>query len=433
MKEKKQYTLAEALHEVIQKDPHILQNSEALFSALEPYKNGFLSEIRVYRQIENAFKFCNAGDILLAAEETKEDTKAARDQAMDQITASLREHQMQEESIKRLKQLLIQALGWDKTSEKTEKKENPSAEQIVAKQAEMDAPKKEQPHEKWNCICGETANTGNFCVSCGRAREVGEQKNTTSVRGETEVKKAINPGQPPVYQKPVYPPNSVQQGNAQQPYIQPGARPLPSGGNGHTGKKIAIVAAVMLIAAGIFAVWCSSSANETSKADQQIARTTQETSGKEDKQGALKDVKNNEKSNAEKKNTSAQSELSLGNVDLGIPMNDCIQILGKPKKDKEEGIFHTLSYEDMGVGIKNGRVDALISNTARVRTKRGIHEGSTVDEVTEAYGGGYERGKDGNHPFYEYSFTSIDGRKGVLRFAFDANQRVYYVSTRIVG
>ena len=57
------------------------------------------------------------------------------------------------------------------------------------------------------------------------------------------------------------------------------------------------------------------------------------------------------------------------------------EILGKETSIDEKGIYKFYNYSDIQVGIKDGKIDALVSNSSAVATKRGIHQGSSLEDV----------------------------------------------------
>ena len=85
-----------------------------------------------------------------------------------------------------------------------------------------------------------------------------------------------------------------------------------------------------------------------------------------------------------------------------------------------------------GIVVKNGTVTALVSGSKTVKTKRGIHEGSTLSEVLSAYGKDYlPMWKGEGFNMYEYAISKKNGEPGLLRFAVDpANNQVKYISVR---
>lgn len=131
--------------------------------------------------------------------------------------------------------------------------------------------------------------------------------------------------------------------------------------------------------------------------------------------------------------TSKKTDLSLGKIMIGMSMSDVQSILGVDKGvDLNDG-YRYHKYDGLQVGEKDGTVNAVVSSGASVKTSRGLHEGSTYDEMVKAYGTDYMTMKLANLMLYEYSFQDKLGRKGLLRFAVrDIDKRVDYISIRVI-
>lgn len=125
-------------------------------------------------------------------------------------------------------------------------------------------------------------------------------------------------------------------------------------------------------------------------------------------------------------------DLSLGKAMLGMSMKDVRTVLGADQGlDLKDGYkFHR--YSDLQVGEKDGIVNAIVSDGPSVRTSRGLHEGSTYNDMVKAYGDDYMPMKLNNLVLYEYLFHDKMGRKGLLRFAIrNSDKKVDYISIRI--
>ncbi|MBE6094763.1 MAG: zinc-ribbon domain-containing protein [Schwartzia succinivorans] len=131
-------------------------------------------------------------------------------------------------------------------------------------------------------------------------------------------------------------------------------------------------------------------------------------------------------------NAAMSSELSLGGICIGNRQSDVQALLGREQKvtnPNKNGHLHYV-YPDIEVVMANGTVTGFISNSAKVSTKRGIHEGSTLQEVLRAYGDSTSKFTFGDSTMYEYSFKSMDRKDCLLRFAIK-NNRVDYISARV--
>ena len=126
------------------------------------------------------------------------------------------------------------------------------------------------------------------------------------------------------------------------------------------------------------------------------------------------------------------NDLTLGEFSIGDAQEKVNHILGKPQKVRQgnEGRVH-YTYDDMEVVICQGKISALISNSPLAVTPRGIHEGSSLQEVVNLYGNDYLVSEYDGDTLYEYKVTSKDLHSCYLRFAIkNSNQRVDYISMR---
>lgn len=129
----------------------------------------------------------------------------------------------------------------------------------------------------------------------------------------------------------------------------------------------------------------------------------------------------------------ADSELSLNGVYLGQNWDEAKDGLGRElsTSDSKDGAVHH-KFTDMDVVVKDGKVIMLTSASAAAQSKRGIHQGSSWDDVVNAYGDDYQASEYGAQIHYEYTFKTDDGKPGILRFAVSKNsQIVEYISVRL--
>ncbi len=130
-----------------------------------------------------------------------------------------------------------------------------------------------------------------------------------------------------------------------------------------------------------------------------------------------------------------QTDLSLGGLDVGISAADMRKALGQERSSKPvQNVpgFTNYAYDGMTVGVKDGEVTTLVSDGANVQTKRGIHQGSTLADVMQAYGAHYTKQEYDGLVLYEYEFAASGGQKGILRFAIKPqNDQVDYISARL--
>lgn len=129
---------------------------------------------------------------------------------------------------------------------------------------------------------------------------------------------------------------------------------------------------------------------------------------------------------------SQKTDLSLGGVDIGIDVIKLHEILGTEKAEEKNGSRTILKYDHIDVELQDGKVYSIISNNADALTLRGIHKGSTLQDITIAYGEVPSNFNSGNLSMNEYKFNSLDNRGGILRFAVNkSSNTVDYISVRI--
>lgn len=129
----------------------------------------------------------------------------------------------------------------------------------------------------------------------------------------------------------------------------------------------------------------------------------------------------------------ADSELSLNGVYLGQSWDEAKDNLGRElsTSDSKDGAVHH-KFTDMDVVVKDNKVIMLTSSSPAAQSKRGIHQGSSFDDVVNAYGDDYQASEYGAQIHYEYTFKTDDGKPGILRFAVGKNsQTVEYISVRL--
>lgn len=127
------------------------------------------------------------------------------------------------------------------------------------------------------------------------------------------------------------------------------------------------------------------------------------------------------------------SDLALGDISIGFSKEQVYNLIGLESQitDPEFSGHLRYQYPDMEVIITRNVVTAFVSKTARVSTSRGVHQGSSLTDVTNAYGEGYTSFEHEGKVLYEYPFTSTDGRRCLLRFAVK-NGFVDYISGRAI-
>lgn len=118
---------------------------------------------------------------------------------------------------------------------------------------------------------------------------------------------------------------------------------------------------------------------------------------------------------------------TLGGVYLGEPESSLGRLGQYAKRNVQSDGYVNYVYGDIEVQCANGQVCMISSNSGSVQTDRGIHEQSSLQEVLNAYGGGYKLTTYNGLNLYEY----VGPGGSTLRFAVNpASQRVSYISIR---
>ena len=90
------------------------------------------------------------------------------------------------------------------------------------------------------------------------------------------------------------------------------------------------------------------------------------------------------------------------------------------------------NYKSLNVIMKDNRVLALESNTSAAKTKRNIHQDSTLNDVLKAYGSDVMKTAYEDLMLYEYDKPDDNNRPCRLRFAIDKNNKVRYITIRML-
>lgn len=272
----------------------------------------------------------------------------------------------------------------------------------------------------WTCTCGQTGNTGNFCVACGRSRVEGEAPAATSAQAPSPSASATHTAPAdddatqvlPRVEAPAPQPQPAPQPTPQPirpTYQEPTAREKA----GNQSKALIAVIAILVIAIGVF-VYKETASDTSSSSYSSLTKQSSSSSSSVTKEREMK------------------SDLSLGGLDLDMEIGDVRKALGQENSSEQRDKFNFLLYDNIEVGTYRNVVRALVSNGPSVKTKRGIHEGSTYEDVKKAYGTDCASMDYDDLMLYEYSFKSISGNDGLLRFAIKkSDNTVKYISVRI--
>ncbi len=128
------------------------------------------------------------------------------------------------------------------------------------------------------------------------------------------------------------------------------------------------------------------------------------------------------------------SNATLGNVKLGYSLAEAESSLGSPSKKtvKEKGKLR-YEYPLMDVAYDYGALVGMAADDASVSTPKGIHAGSSLQEVLNKYGSDYMLSTYDNLDLYEYKFSDENKRPYLLRFAIRQDTgNVKYISIRYV-
>ena len=428
MATQQQKSVKEIFRDVLQENRKLLTNREALIERLEA--QGANAMIREFTPVKLALQK-NFGEKFLAADRDLPEEK--RISFCDDIAKQLIQEGMQEKRAKEATEAFSYALGW--TGPKiTEAAPYGKMDTSSDETAETDMPLADTfPEERvssaglWTCICG-AVNEGRFCVECGR------------VRGATEEPLPSPAPMPPMAPDVQQPPPA----NAPKMAAPQGISSVQA-----MNKKLLIgglCAAVLLFGLLKF----SPSEPKAKEQSQRVAENVQQTSDSprpasqekspmekkenEKKQPATTNpVPARQQTSPKKQNQSPSLQVSLNGICVGYDTNKVRALLGKEQKitDPYKSGHLRYQYPNLEVIITNGVVTACISKNAMAKTERGIHEGSTLQEVLAAYGNDYSKFDYDGATLYEYKMKSIQGKNCLQRFAIK-NGRVDYVSCRVV-
>ena len=257
----------------------------------------------------------------------------------------------------------------------------------------------------WICECGKI-NFGNFCVVCGKPRPLVKEEQQ---QVETSTAGAKNENVSQADDKQTVINAEILPQKARKERIKLGDKTILKIGIG-----IGIVAFVGL---GIF-VGSVLADNEATK---QLPKEEMVQSKEENKPISM----------AEK--AANASELSINGVDIGADVEKMHAVLGQENSIQSKGDSQYYLYDDVKVVVKNSVIVGLVSVSNNAYSKRGIHEGVSLQDVLSMYGDNYLKSKYEGLELYEYKFLTVDNKEGLLRFAYNrAEGKVQYISARIM-
>ncbi len=143
---------------------------------------------------------------------------------------------------------------------------------------------------------------------------------------------------------------------------------------------------------------------------------------------------NNQTTPGTSMNTSHTSNAIVGNIRLDENMSSTNKKLGTPanKIVKENGKINC-EYSTMDVSFFNDKIIGIAVDDKNISTPKGLHAGSALQDVLNAYGSDYMLSTYDDLDLYEYEYKDDNGRPYYLRFAVkQANGLVKYISIRYV-
>lgn len=126
------------------------------------------------------------------------------------------------------------------------------------------------------------------------------------------------------------------------------------------------------------------------------------------------------------------TDIAFGGLQIGDSFNKVTELKGRPYKQTVISGQKHLFFDGLEVVINpSNTVQAIWSDGQRYQTNRGIHEGSSRQEVFSAYGSNYKTEGFEKLLLHEYDVVDRNNRAVVLRFAINGENRVEYISLRI--
>lgn len=248
----------------------------------------------------------------------------------------------------------------------------------------------------WICACGKN-NNGNFCVACGRPRPAANIEPQASADEKSTA--PVHSASAKTARQEPKPPTSADKADKWKPAL--------------LGAGFALLLAVSFFVA--------KNINSSSPSPTQPSEKT-----------APAKIRHADASVANASHQSIESELGLGEIELGDKPRKVQELFGQAKATETKGKETHHHYDTLDVVTINGQVHSLISESPALATKRGIHVGSSLQDVIAAYGDSQMKSSIENLDLYEYGFSSKHNDYGLLRFAINQSTgKVDYISIRI--
>ena len=416
MEENKVRSVRDIFRQILDEDRNLLNSRDELSKKLEQEVPAALT--RDMKPIQTALQQ-NIGELFLATPSDDAEKQAAVCQQAEEL---LQQDGMLQNRAADVVSTFAYAMGWNDEPEVVRTEEDPGdpLQDEVPKEAEV-----QLVPASWTCACG-TENTGRFCTSCGAPQAGIEdtpdpgQTGWTCTCGQQNTGRfciscgSVQPGVADTGQssamttlamQPIDPVNAYPNSSIG---LQPPMYQAPPKDN---KAKILLVAAIVALSAVLvfFVVRGIGSSATGDSSYSSVGKTA-----------------------GDKKTPTVDSDLSLGGVSIGYSVDKLHEVLGN-EKEQRKGDYGTTVYVYTGikVAVKDGLIVGLTSDGTDVKTKRDLHEGSSLDDVFSAYGKDYQLSEYDGKDLYEYTFTTKDGGQGILRFAVVKSSNVVnYISVR---
>ena len=434
-------SLRELLRDILREDRSLLARRDELIARLESSAN--MRMIKELSSLKSALRK-NIGEYFLAVGENASDQERAS--VIEKAELLLTKSGMQERPAKNAIETLRYALRWDERNNLVElqefknfsdegKKEEGGAEiGPTLLNADVAA--------EWCCRCG-NLNHGQFCTACGcpkesktewKCAECGQNNSGAFCTG-CGASRGKSPGI--VVREGVQETESVAKTVAETsckakhfPQVSASTSISVPGTDGKYRKLMFGGIVVVLLIVFSFVLSGKKDTHSTAPEPRVIQRTS---AGSEESSHAESNTSSAQqpKLKMERKTPEMPSDLGLGGICVGYRTNKVYEILGKESKitDPNNSGHKRYQYNDMEVVITNGVVTGFVSKNEAVATKRGIRQGSSLQEVLSAYGSDYSSFSYDGMMLYEYALTSMNNKPCLLRFAIK-NGYVDYISAR---
>lgn len=404
------------LAEVLADDKNILLRRAELSAELTALKAKYPSDARYIAYVERAIEIAGLGEEFLREDR---EPSGERTEFIARMKALLVDNDMQERQAEMVVEMLAGALGWNDAPAPSVQT---AATAIAASPEPAPRPAVEVPEGAvWTCgSCG-TKNTGRYCIICGAstAEAVAVEQPAAEVA-------PARPLQTPVVEpivEPVAPEAMTQQ-----------SAPRSSGGPLSSLKYIVLGVVVLLVvmAVGYLKVGIDIEKEAQGPARVTTPAQTEKPTPKEEAPAKKKNVVDDASPKQVADKSPLKTELGLGVLELNQTVDTMHDRLGRENSKEYKNNRTWYHYDDLDVIVKGNYISALESNSSRLKTRRGLHEGSTMDDVKELYGNDYMVTDYNGLLLLEYDYPAFRDQRGILRFAIDkSNGKVKYISIRI--